>query len=135
MKNLRLSSATLTLLAVFLFNLQGCTQEDQMKPPVYDPTKRFSYRDNRLQQAWENNDSSYVRSWIINPDTLSFTHFADVMFDFVGTTNFTYGSLDVEGTIDSRYTARQKENLIKNIRAVNLIYVNSCLFMDKKLHI
>ena len=104
-----------------------------MKPPVYDPAKPFSYRDNRLQQAWENNDSSYVRSWIINSDTLSFTHFADVMSDFAMITSFTYGGLDVEGTIDSRYTARQKENLTKNIRAVNLIYVNSCLFMEKKL--
>ena len=131
MKNLRLLSAT--LLAVFLFNLQGCTQEDQARVPVYDPTKPFSYRDNRLQPAWENNDSSFVRSWIINSDTLSFTHFADVMADFAGTTNFTCGLLDVEGTIDSRFTAREKEVLTKNIHAINLIYVHSCLFMDKKI--
>ena len=104
-----------------------------MKSPVYDPTKPFSYDYTRLEQAWGNNDSSYVRRFITQSDTLSFTQFADVMFSFAGITNFTYGYLDVEGTIDSRYTARQKENLMKNIRAVNLIYVNSCLFMDKKL--
>ena len=116
MKNLRQSSATLTLLAVFLFNLQGCTSEDQMKSPVYDPTKPFSYDYTRLKQAWENNDSSYVRRWITKSDTLSFTQFADVMSDFAMITSFTYGGLDVEGTIDSRYTAREKENLTKNIR-------------------
>ncbi|OYU94570.1 MAG: hypothetical protein CFE21_14935 [Bacteroidetes bacterium B1(2017)] len=93
----------------------------------------FKYDYNKLISAWAQNDSSYVRDWIYNLEDLDFTSFANRVSEFANETNFSYGNIDIEGDINSRWNEKERRILKGNITRVYRVYIESCLFFNKAI--
>ena len=113
------------LIISLLFFFESCNQTKQNKEFVYNYVV--------LQKAWETNDSIYVKKWIENLNALKFADFINRMSEFASITNFCYGNFDTEGDINKRWTDEERVIIVNNVIIVNKLYLNSCLFMNKKV--
>jgi len=59
--------------------------------------QQFYFERNKLIEAWQKNDSSYVKAWVDNLRTVpDFYQFAVCVADLANETNFCYWYLDLE---------------------------------------
>lgn len=112
---------TLIFITVILLCLTNCHRE----------TAVFSYDDNQLRIAWQENDSMYLRSWISNLDSLDFPEFASRISEYANETNFLYGNIDPEGDVEARWSKQEIEIWRRNMGQVYYEYNKSCVFLNK----
>lgn len=95
--------------------------------------QQYNFERDKLVEAWQNNDSSYVIAWVDNLRAVSdFNQFAVCVADLAHETNFCYGYLDLEKKWDT-VPNKKKEILRNNIITVYELYYNSKIFMDKNV--
>ena len=92
----------------------------------------FTYEYKSLDKAWAANDSIYLREWINHLEKENFEGFRGRMTEFATKTNFCYGYFDEEKPI-SQYSKREQSVYKHNCIAVNKIYINSPLFLNKRI--
>lgn len=110
---------------VFVIIVLLCSTGCKREPEV------FKYDDNRLTTAWEENDSIYLKNWILHLDELDFADFATRINAYAYATNFLYGNIDPEGDVDARWTKPQIKVLRLNTGLVYNEYNKSCVFLNK----
>jgi len=98
-----------------------------------DHSSKFKYDYYKLEKAWDKNDSLYLKDWVKNLEGLDFVSFVNRTSEFATTTNFCFGYLDTEGDVDRRWSRDQKSSIKYNVYMVNLMYLQSCIFLNKKI--
>jgi hypothetical protein len=114
---------TILFAITILLSLSSCHKKEES----------FEYDDNQLTKAWEENDSTYLRNWILHLDDLEFSDFASRISEYAYETNFIYGSIDPEGDVNARWTKNQVEVLRSNMGRVYDKYNESCVFLNKEI--
>lgn len=89
----------------------------------------FEY--SNLKNAWKNNDKKFVKAYVL-------TFYDEYQFDskiseFSNLSQFFYGNYDPFDEFWQGLTTEQRQTYIINVRNVYLLYMDSCLFMNKEL--
>jgi hypothetical protein len=92
---------------------------------------KFQYDYYKLQEAWKTNDTTYLRDWVQNFDTLDFVSFANRAAEFGDLTNFAYGVIDLDGDVGSGWSEKEKKVYRTNVIKIYSEYLKTCLFLNK----